>query len=75
MPAKRPKGSVGKGDQMESEQNWTSASPEKWEKIASGRWIQKTVWNRMVTLTEREQPHVDFMTRDIERDTRRWVIG
>jgi hypothetical protein len=26
-------------DQMESEKNWTSASPEKWEKIASGRWI------------------------------------
>jgi hypothetical protein len=60
---------------MHPEQTWKSASPEKWEKIASGQWIQKAVWNRMVTLMERDQPHktpvtstwtTDLMTREGE---------
>ena len=31
------------------------APSEKWEKVATGQWIQRTAWNRMVTA--REQPH------------------
>jgi hypothetical protein len=43
--------------------------------IASGKWIQKAVWNRWVTTREREQPHKtpvtstwteDFLTREGE---------
>ena len=50
-------------------------SPEKWEKVASGLWIQKTVWNRTVIRSEREQSHstpvtttwtADFLTREGE---------
>ncbi len=47
----------------------------KWDMITSGKWIQKTVWNRWVTTREREQPHktpftstwtMDFLTREGE---------
>jgi hypothetical protein len=49
---------VGGEDQMEPEQSWETVSPLKWEKIASGQWIQRAVWKRMVTQTvTREQPH------------------
>ena len=44
-------------DQRQTEQNWKSFSSDKWDKITSGKWIQKTVWNRMVTMMERDQPH------------------
>ena len=62
-------------DQMQSEQNWKSAAPAKWDKIASGKWIQKAAWNRMVTMMERDQPHktpvtstwtADYLTREGE---------
>jgi hypothetical protein len=65
-------------DQMQSEQNWKSVSPDKWDKIASGQWIQKTEWNRIVTLMERDQSHktpvtstwtADFLTRKGEGRT------
>jgi hypothetical protein len=64
-----------KEDQMQSQQNWKSASPDKWDKIASGKWIQKVVWNRMVTMMERNQPQkapvtstwtADYMAREGE---------
>jgi hypothetical protein len=49
---------VGGEDLMEPEQSWATASPLKWEKIASGQWKQRAVWKRMVTQTvTREQPH------------------
>ncbi len=44
-------------DHMQFEQNWRSTSPDKWDVIVSGKWIQKTVWNRMVTELERDQLH------------------
>ena len=59
-------------DHMQFEQNWRSTSPDKWDVIVSGKWIQKTVWNRMVTELERDQLHKtpvtstwtdDFLTR------------
>ena len=60
---------------MQFEQNWRSTASDKWEAIVSGKWIQKTEWNRMVTTSERDQPHktpvtstwtVDFLTREGE---------
>ena len=60
---------------MQFEQNWRSTVSDKWEAIVSGKWIQKTEWNRMVTTSERDQPHktpvtstwtVDFLTREGE---------
>ena len=47
----------GHGEGMEEdhpqfEHNWRATAPEKWDAIASGNWIQKTVWNRMVTVLE-----------------------
>ena len=70
----------GHGDGMEEdhsqfEQNWKATAPDKWDTIVSGNWIQKTVWNRMVTVSERDQPHktpvtstwtADFLTREGE---------
>ena len=50
-------------------------SPEKWETVASGQWIQKEVWNRLVTRTMWEQSHTtpvtttwtfDFLSREGE---------
>ena len=63
------------GDQQMSDQNWRSDAPAKWDMIATGRWIQKAVWNRWVTVLERDQPHktpitstwtADFLTREGE---------
>ena len=34
-----------------------AVTSDKWDKIDSGKWIQKTVWNRMVTMMDRDQPH------------------
>ena len=31
--------------------------PEKWEKVASGLWMQKAEWNGTVIRAESEQPH------------------
>jgi hypothetical protein len=59
----------------EGEQIEPVGSTEKWETVASGRWMQKAVWNRMVTITMRESPHntpvtttwtADFLTREDE---------
>ena len=44
-------------DQLQSDQNWRPNSPDKWDMITSGKWIQKAVWNRMVNTMERDQPH------------------
>ncbi len=55
--------------------NWRSDAPSKWDMIATGRWIQKTAWNRWVTESERDQPHktpitstwtADFLTGEGE---------
>ena len=62
-------------DYTQPEQSWKSTAPEKWDAIASGRWIQKAAWNRMVTASERALPHktpvtstwtADFLTREGE---------
>jgi hypothetical protein len=36
-------------DQMQTEQDWKPTTSDKWDKIASGKWIpwQKAAWNRM----------------------------
>ena len=63
-------------DQLQADQNWRPNAPGKWDTIASGQWIQKAAWNRMVTTMERDQPHktpvtstwtADFLTREGER--------
>ena len=55
-----------------------TVSPDKWYKIVSAKWIQKVVWNRMVTVMERDQFHktpvtvtwtTDFLTREGEGHT------
>ena len=55
--------------------SWRSTTSDKWDVIVSGNWIQKAVWNRMVTVSERNQPHKtpvtstwtpDFLTREGE---------
>jgi hypothetical protein len=49
---------VGGEDQKEPEQICQTLSPEKWEKISSGQWIQRARWKRMVTQTVTwEQSH------------------
>jgi hypothetical protein len=62
-------------DQQMPDQNWRSDSPDKWDMIASGKWMQKATWNRWVTTLERDQPHktpitstwtADFLTREGE---------
>jgi hypothetical protein len=62
-------------DQSQDDQNWRSNAPDKWDMIASGKWIQKAAWNRWVTTREREKPHktpvtstwtADFLTREGE---------
>ena len=62
-------------DQQMPDQNWRSDAPDKWDMIASGKWMQKAVWNRWVTTLERDQPHktpitstwtADFLTREGE---------
>jgi hypothetical protein len=62
-------------DHIQLEQNWRSTAPDKWGVIVSGKWIQKEVWNRMVTTLERDHPHKtpvtstwtsDFLTREGE---------
>jgi ribonuclease HI len=62
-------------DQQMPDQNWRSDSPDKWDMIASGKWMQKAAWNRWVTTLERDQPHktpitstwtADFLTREGE---------
>jgi len=59
----------------EGEQIEPVCPSEKWETVASGQWMQKSAWNRMVTRTMREQPHTtpvtttwtaDFLTRECE---------
>ena len=68
-------------DHPQSEYNWRATAPDKWDAIASGNWIQKAVWNRMVTTLERDQPHktpvtstwtADFLTRE-GKAVRRWA--
>ena len=39
-------------DHPQFEYNWRVATPDKWDVIDSGNWLQKTVWNRMVTVLE-----------------------
>ncbi len=60
---------------MQFEQDWRSNESDKWDTITSGKWIQKVVWNRMVTMSERDQLHNtpvtstwtdDFLTREGE---------
>ena len=41
-------------DHPQSEYNWRVTAPDKWDEIDSGNWIQKSVWNRMVTTLERD---------------------
>jgi hypothetical protein len=62
-------------DHPQFEYNWRVTASDKWDTIASGNWIQKAVWNRMVTALERDQPHKtpvtstwtsDFLTREGE---------
>jgi len=62
-------------ERWEGEQIEPVGSTEKWEKVASGQWMQKAAWNRMVTRTIRELPHTtpvtttwtaDFLTREGE---------
>ncbi len=63
------------GDQQIQDQNWRSDASDKWDMIVTGKWMQKTVWNRWVTTLDRDQPHktpitstwtVDFLTREGE---------
>ena len=70
----------GHGEDMEEdhihlEQTWRSTTPDKWDTIVSGNWIQKAVWNRMVTTSELDHLHktpvtstwtTDFSTREGE---------
>ena len=54
---------VGGEHQKEPEQICQTLSPEKWEKIASGQWIQRARWKRMVTQTVTwEQSHTTPVT-------------
>jgi hypothetical protein len=57
---------------------------EKWKTVASGQWMQKAVWNRMVTRTMREHPHTtpvittwtsDFLTREQREGEGRKSMG
>ena len=70
----RRRGEDMEEDHMKFEQNWRSEATmsDKWDTISSGKWIHKTVWNRMVTVSERDQLHKtpvtstwtsDFLTR------------
>jgi hypothetical protein len=63
------------GEQQMSDQKWRSDASSKWDMIETGKWMQKTVWNRWVTTLERDQPHktpitstwtADFLTREGE---------
>ena len=45
------------GDQKMQDRNWRCDAPAKWDIIESGKWIQKSVWNRWVTTLELDQPH------------------
>ena len=66
----KPRLELWEGEQIEP-----VGPSEKWETVASGQWMQKAAWNRMVTRTMREQPHTtpvtttwtaDFLTREGE---------
>lgn len=66
----KPRHECWEGEQIEP-----VCPSEKWETVASGQWMQKSAWNRMVTRTMREQPHTtpvtttwtaDFLTREGE---------
>jgi ribonuclease HI len=66
----KPRHEFWEGEQIEP-----VCPSEKWETVASGQWMQKSAWNRMVTRTMREQPHTtpvtttwtaDFLTREGE---------
>ena len=66
----KPRHEFWEGEQIEP-----VCPSEKWETVASGQWMQKAAWNRMVTRTMREQPHTtpvtttwtaDFLTREGE---------
>jgi hypothetical protein len=66
----KPRHEFWEGEQIEP-----VCPSEKGETVASGQWMQKSVWNRMVTRTMREQPHTtpvtttwtaDFLTREGE---------
>jgi hypothetical protein len=45
------------GDQQIPDQNWRSDATAKWDMIASGKWMEKAVWNRWVTTLERDHSH------------------
>ncbi len=45
------------GDQQMTDQNWRSDAPVKWDMIATGKWMQKVVWNRWVTTLEWDLLH------------------
>ena len=60
---------------IQMEQSWRANASDKWDTIDSGKWVQKSVWNRMVTTSERDQFHktpvtstwtTDFLTREGE---------
>ena len=60
-------------DSIQLEQSWRVTSPDKWDAIVSGKWIQKSEGNRMVTTSERDRSHKspvtstwtpDFLTRE-----------
>jgi hypothetical protein len=55
---------------MQSEQNWKSVTPDKWDKIDSGKWIQKEVWNRMM---DRDQSHKTPVTYTWTTDFQKWA--
>jgi hypothetical protein len=55
-------------DQTQDDRNWRPDTSDKWDMIATGKWIQKTVWNRMVTTMERDQSHKTPVT-SIHMDT------
>ena len=66
----KPRLELWEGEQIEP-----VGPSEKWETVASGQWMQKAAWTRMVTRTMREQPHTtpvttpwaaDFLTREGE---------
>jgi hypothetical protein len=53
----KPRHECWEGEQIEP-----VCPSEKWETVASGQWMRKSEWNRMVTRTMREQPHTTPVT-------------
>ena len=57
-------------DHPQSEYNWRTTAADKWDPIDSGNWIQKSVWNRMVTTLERDHRMVTTLER--EKKGQKW---